>query len=87
MTIRTRLLFFGAMALVFLGLSASPSLGCHQPPPLTITYSWAPQALVGITTNGVPSGPVSTAIGNWNAALSFNCSPVLFLGYCWRPDC
>jgi hypothetical protein len=60
------------------------SFACSQPPNLTKTYSWPPSAYVGFTFNSVPSGPASTAIANWNAALppyAVPCAPILFQGY------
>jgi hypothetical protein len=83
-----RLLFFIAAFILFYFVAPRSSFGqCTQPPTVTITYSWAPKAYVGITINSVPSGPVSTAISNWNAGLlGWHCSPILFPLWTGGPD-
>ena len=42
---------------------------CTQPPGSNIILSWEPNALVQVNNGGVPSGPLSTALGNWNNGL------------------
>jgi hypothetical protein len=51
--------------LIYLGTTGVSS-ACSTPPTVTITYSWAPSSTVYVQTNNVPSGPVNTALTNWN---------------------
>ena len=61
---------FVMLAVGFVSSVAAPdSYGqCSTPPTWPIADSWPAGYAVGIINNNVPSGPVSTAMANWNNA-------------------
>jgi len=70
-----------ALAFVSCAVVTPHSFACSTPPRLTITYSWPANFTVGVNSNNVPSGPVSTAMYNWNTGLSAACyAPILVVG-------
>lgn len=76
MKARAILLLF---AVVFASsLAAMSSFACSQPGTTARLESWAANAVVSIINSNVPSGSVSTATTNWNAALlaKSNCTPI-----------
>lgn len=67
---------------VFVSCAIAPAApACSTPSTLTISYTWAPSAQVGVVNTGVPSTGVSQALSNWNAGLLAYCySPTLYNG-------
>ncbi len=83
-----RLLRVGAIVVVYLGsfLCASSSLAtCHVPPSEPESDTWTHMTLVSVTFDpnlnkivGNATGPISTAISNWNSATSALCRTPVF---------
>jgi hypothetical protein len=82
-TTRTLTILFFVIASSWLAAPSTFAQCVLGPGPgtVTITYSWPPLSSVGFIFNSVPSGPMSTAIANWNSQLAAApCGPTLFQG-------
>src|SRR5216683_1594905 len=80
---KTRAILLLTGAVVVFCVTAPSSFACTQPGTLTIGYTWPANSYVGLLNNNVPSGPVATAVSNWNGALaaaSGGCAPVIQYG-------
>ncbi len=79
---KTTILLLLAFVLVSCVAVPSSSASCSSPGTTTLLESWPANDLVGIINNSVPSGSVSTASTNWNAALigQSDCTPIFETG-------
>jgi len=84
--VKTRQILFLMVVVVFVCCVAAPtSFGCSQPGTTTQVETWPANAavgIIGVPGQFVPSGPLGTAIANWNIALTgaSSCTPIFQSG-------